>query len=37
LIWEDRNKRVFDNSCNPISFVFCRFHILFYMVLHFHE
>jgi hypothetical protein len=22
LIWEERNKRVFDNSCNPVPFFF---------------
>jgi hypothetical protein len=37
LIWEKRNKRVFDNSCNLVSFIFCKLQILFYMVLHFHE
>jgi len=25
LIWEDRNKRIFDNSCIPVSLVFHRF------------
>jgi hypothetical protein len=37
LIWEERSKRVFDNSCNPVPFVFRRFQVLFYMILHFHE
>jgi len=37
LIWKERNKRVFDNSCTHVSLVFHRFQILFYMVLHFHE
>ena len=37
LIREKRNKKVFDNSCIPVSLVFHRFQILFYMVLHFHE
>jgi len=37
LIWEERSKRVFDNSCNPVLFVFRRFQVLFYMILHFHE
>ncbi|KAJ6923559.1 hypothetical protein NC652_017016 [Populus alba x Populus x berolinensis] len=30
LIWKERNKRVFDNSCIPVSLVFHRFQILFY-------
>jgi hypothetical protein len=37
LIWEEKNKRVFDNYCTPVSLIFPRFQILFYMVLHFHE
>jgi hypothetical protein len=35
LIWEEKNKRVFDNSCNPVPFIFRRLKVLFYMILHF--
>jgi hypothetical protein len=37
LIWEERNKRVFDGRSREISAVFRRFQILFYTVFHFHE
>jgi len=30
LIWEERNKRVFDNSCNSVSFIFHILQIHFY-------
>jgi hypothetical protein len=35
LIWEERNKRVSDNSCTSVSFVFLQ--IPDSLVLHFHE
>jgi hypothetical protein len=37
LIWEERNIRVFENSCTLVESLFWRFQVLFYMILHFHE
>jgi len=37
LIWEERNKRVFDGKSRGVDTVFKRFQILFYIVFHFHE
>ena len=37
LIWEERNKRVFEANSRGVDTVFRRFQILFYTVLHFHE
>jgi hypothetical protein len=37
LIWEERNRRVFDGRSREIATVFRRFQILFYIVFHFYE
>jgi hypothetical protein len=37
LIWEERNRRVFDAQSREVDSVFRRFQILFYIVFHFHE
>jgi hypothetical protein len=37
LIWEERNRRVFENSCSLVESIFQRFQVLFHMILHFHE
>ena len=37
LIWEERNKRVFDGKNRGVDTVFRRFQILFYIVFHFYE
>jgi hypothetical protein len=37
LIWEERNRRVFENSCSPVEPLFRRFQVLFYMILRFHQ
>jgi hypothetical protein len=37
LIWEERNQRVFENSCTLVESVFKRFQVLFYMILYFYE
>ena len=37
LIWEERNKRVFDVKSRGVDTIFRRFQILFYIVFHFHE
>lgn len=37
LIWEERNKRIFEGKCTLPTLVFRKFQILFFMVLHFHE
>jgi hypothetical protein len=37
LIWEERNKRVFDAKSREVDVMFRRFQILFYTVFHFHE
>jgi hypothetical protein len=37
LIWEERNKRIFDGSCSTIAALFRNFQTRFYTILHFHE
>jgi hypothetical protein len=37
LIWEERNKQVFDGKTRGVNTVFRRFQILFYIVFHFYE
>jgi len=37
LIWEERNKRIFDSTYNLVDVIFRKFQVLFYIVLHFHE
>ena len=37
LIWEERNKRIFDNTCHPVDVIFLKFQVIFYMILQFHE
>lgn len=37
LIWEERNKRVFDGRSREVTAVFRRFQILFFTVFHFYE
>ena len=37
LIWEERNKRVFENSCSFVEPIFRRFQVIFYMILRFHQ
>jgi hypothetical protein len=37
LIWEERNKRIFDGQSKEIATMFKRFQILFYIVFHFYE
>jgi hypothetical protein len=37
LIWEERNKRIFDGQSKEIATMFRRFQILFYIVFHFYE
>ena len=37
LIWEERNRWVFDAQSREVDSVFRRFQILFYIVFHFHE
>ena len=36
LIWEERNRRVFERNSRSINTVFRRFQILFFTILHFH-
>ena len=36
LIWEERNKRLFDSSMQSLDRLFRRFQVLFYTVYHFH-
>ena len=36
LLWEERNKRLFDNSTVSIDKLFRRFQVLFFTVFHFH-
>jgi len=37
LIWEERNKRIFDDKCASPALFFRKFQIIFDMILHFHE
>ena len=37
LIWEERNKRVFENSSSHVEPIFQCFQVLFYMILRFHQ
>jgi hypothetical protein len=37
LIWEERNKRIFDNTYNLVELIYRKFQVFFYMILHFHE
>jgi len=37
LIWEERNRRVFENSCSFVEPIFQRFQVLFHMILYFHQ
>ena len=37
LIWEERNRRIFDNTSKSVEAVFRKFQILFYTILYFHE
>jgi hypothetical protein len=37
LIWDESNRRVFENSCSPVEPIFRRFQVLFYMILRFHQ
>jgi hypothetical protein len=37
IIWEERNKRIFDGSCSTIAALFRNFQTRFYTILHFHE
>jgi hypothetical protein len=37
IIWEERNKRIFDSSSTPIASLFREFQTLFFTVFHFHE
>jgi hypothetical protein len=37
LIWNERNRRLFEHVSQSVDSVFRKFQILFFMVLHFHE
>lgn len=37
LIWQERNKRVFEMSHNSVDLMFRRYQILFYTIFYFHE
>ncbi|KAL9347268.1 hypothetical protein Peur_058634 [Populus x canadensis] len=37
LIWEERNRKVFKNSCSLVEPIFRRFQVLFHMILRFHQ
>jgi hypothetical protein len=37
LIWEERNKRIFDGKNTSVGNIFRKFQILFYTVFHFYE
>jgi hypothetical protein len=37
LIWEERNKRIFDGQNTSVGNIFRKFQILFYTVFHFYE
>jgi hypothetical protein len=36
LIWEEKNKQIFEGKCLGVDRVFRRFQILFYIIFHFH-
>jgi hypothetical protein len=37
LIWEERNRRVFDNIDKSINLIFRKYQIMFYTILYFHD
>ena len=37
LIWEQRNRRVFENTCSLVDSLFQKFQVILYMILYFHE
>lgn len=37
LIWQERNKRVFDSNCSSVDHMFRKFQIQFYTIFYFHE
>jgi len=37
LIWEERNRRIFNNTRKSVEAIFRKFQILFYTILYFHE
>jgi len=37
LIWEERNKRIFDGKNTSVGNIFRKFQIMFYTVFHFYE
>jgi len=37
LIWEERNRRIFNNTGKSVKTIFRKFQILFYNILYFHE
>jgi hypothetical protein len=37
LIWEERNRRIFNNIAKSVETIFRKFQILFYTILYFHE
>jgi hypothetical protein len=37
LIWEERNRRVFEGKTRGVNTAFRRFQVLFYIIFHFHE
>jgi hypothetical protein len=37
LIWEERNRRIFNNTGKSVQAIFRKFQILFYTILYFHE
>jgi len=37
LIWEERNRHIFNNTAKSVETIFRKFQILFYTILYFHE
>jgi len=37
LIWQEKNKRVFDNNYNSVDRMFCKFQFQFYTIFYFHK
>jgi len=37
LLWEERNRWIFEGKTRGVDVVFRRFQILFYIIFHFHE